>query len=169
MKDFKGRGGFGGDRGGFKKPGFKKFNDRNDRGGEAPRQMHPATCSSCGARCEVPFRPSADKEVFCNNCFNAQKEQGSGNFAPKFDRGFDKSRFDRGERRDFGNKRDFAPTARPVEAKPDRRIDELKAQVADLNTKLDQVIAMMTPAPKTEKVSVAKAPAKKKAAAKKKK
>lgn len=32
--------------------------------------MHQATCDKCGVSCEVPFRPSGDKPIFCNNCFN---------------------------------------------------------------------------------------------------
>ena len=32
-------------------------------------EMHSATCDKCGARCEVPFRPSGSKPVYCNDCF----------------------------------------------------------------------------------------------------
>lgn len=31
--------------------------------------MHTTICSDCGDECEVPFRPSNDKPVYCNNCF----------------------------------------------------------------------------------------------------
>jgi len=31
--------------------------------------MHQATCSECGASCELPFRPTGDRPVFCSNCF----------------------------------------------------------------------------------------------------
>ena len=45
--------------------------DNNSRGGgnRDDRQMHEATCADCGRYCEVPFRPSHDKPVYCNGCF----------------------------------------------------------------------------------------------------
>ncbi len=33
------------------------------------KRMHSATCDKCGARCEVPFKPSGDKPVYCSDCF----------------------------------------------------------------------------------------------------
>jgi CxxC-x17-CxxC domain-containing protein len=32
-------------------------------------QMHQTTCSDCGKNCEVPFRPTNEKPVYCNDCF----------------------------------------------------------------------------------------------------
>ena len=37
-------------------------------------QMTRVTCSSCGEECEVPFKPSSDKPVYCNNCFSKNKD-----------------------------------------------------------------------------------------------
>lgn len=34
-----------------------------------PREMHKAVCSECGAECEVPFKPTEGKPVFCRECF----------------------------------------------------------------------------------------------------
>ncbi len=34
-----------------------------------PREMFPATCSSCGKETEVPFRPTSGKPVYCSDCF----------------------------------------------------------------------------------------------------
>ena len=53
--------------GGSKSSGFgeKRFDRRDSR----PRQMHKATCDKCGSSCELPFRPTAGKPVYCNNCF----------------------------------------------------------------------------------------------------
>jgi len=33
------------------------------------RVMHPAVCSACGQECEVPFEPTGDRPVYCNDCF----------------------------------------------------------------------------------------------------
>ena len=53
-----------------------------DRGFRRERpQMHETTCSDCGKRCEVPFRPTNEKPVYCNDCF-----QNHGGKARGFDR-----------------------------------------------------------------------------------
>ncbi len=41
-----------------------RFDSGSDRA-----EMHKATCSSCGASCEVPFKPRLGKPIKCNNCF----------------------------------------------------------------------------------------------------
>lgn len=64
---------------------FNKFNrDRggDNFGGRGDRQMFSAVCGKCGQRCEVPFRPSGDRQVFCNECFRAQRDAGQ-KFVPK--------------------------------------------------------------------------------------
>ena len=38
-----------------------------------PRQMYDAVCASCGSECQVPFRPSQDRPVYCRDCFSKQK------------------------------------------------------------------------------------------------
>lgn len=32
--------------------------------------MTRVNCSSCGISCEVPFKPSSNKPVYCDNCYN---------------------------------------------------------------------------------------------------
>jgi len=34
--------------------------------------MYDAICSECGKECQVPFRPSGEKPVFCSECFEKQ-------------------------------------------------------------------------------------------------
>jgi len=53
----KSSGGFGGGR-------------RADSG---PREMHDAVCASCGKACQVPFKPSGEKPVYCSDCFQSQR------------------------------------------------------------------------------------------------
>ena len=65
----RGSGSFGGNRGGG---GFRKDRD-SDRW---PREMHDATCSRCGNKCQVPFKPTGSKPVFCSDCFR-QNESGN--------------------------------------------------------------------------------------------
>lgn len=68
-------GGFGGGRGG------NSYGGRDD----GPRPKFPAVCDKCGQSCEVPFRPTGDRPVYCSNCFKIQG--GGGGFAPKFGSG----------------------------------------------------------------------------------
>jgi CxxC-x17-CxxC domain-containing protein len=51
---------FGGGGGGF----------RRDSG---PKETHKAKCSDCGKDCEVPFKPSEGRPVFCKDCYKKRK------------------------------------------------------------------------------------------------
>jgi len=33
------------------------------------REMHKSVCSDCGKECEVPFRPTGDRPVYCQECW----------------------------------------------------------------------------------------------------
>ncbi|MEK6913470.1 MAG: CxxC-x17-CxxC domain-containing protein [Nanoarchaeota archaeon] len=46
-------------------------NDRPRQGGfnSEPREMHKAICSECKKECQVPFKPTPGKDVFCQECF----------------------------------------------------------------------------------------------------
>lgn len=48
---------------------------RRDFGGGRP-MMHRATCGDCGKECEVPFRPTGERPVFCNDCFRNHRDAG---------------------------------------------------------------------------------------------
>jgi CxxC-x17-CxxC domain-containing protein len=37
--------------------------------GAGPREMHKATCADCGKECEVPFKPTEGKPVYCRDCY----------------------------------------------------------------------------------------------------
>ena len=34
-----------------------------------PREMHKAVCDECKQECEVPFKPTEGKPVYCKECF----------------------------------------------------------------------------------------------------
>ncbi|MCM8812371.1 MAG: DNA-directed RNA polymerase [Candidatus Omnitrophica bacterium] len=46
------------------------------RFGGRPREMHKTTCSECKKECEVPFKPSGDRPVFCKDCFSKRNDGG---------------------------------------------------------------------------------------------
>ena len=45
------------------------------------RAMYKAICADCRKECEVPFRPSGDRPVYCKECFTKRKN--SGTFKPR--------------------------------------------------------------------------------------
>jgi len=51
----------------------KKSGFRGGFGGGFQREMHKAVCSDCGKECEVPFKPSGDRPVYCRDCFRKRK------------------------------------------------------------------------------------------------
>lgn len=166
-----------GDRGGF--GGKKKFG--GDRGGfgrgdrERPT-MHQAVCDECGRDCEVPFRPSGDKPVYCSTCFGNKEEGGSR---------FEKRSSDRSS--GFGEKQMFEAVCsecgkdcevpfRPTSDKPvfcsdcfgktERgggrsnagNSDQYKKQFEMLNNKIDSILKLLSTgsAPKTSSEKIVK-------------
>lgn len=106
-------GGRGSNRGGFQPRGRSSFN--NDRG---PREMFKAVCDNCGKDCEVPFRPTSGKPVYCSNCFEKMGGRGDNN--------------SRGERNDRPRPEFRAPAA-PTQ------------DLSELNAKLDRIISLLEP------------------------
>lgn len=138
-----------GSRGGF----------RGGRDFDKP-QMHQAVCDKCRKDCEVPFRPTSGKPVFCNNCFDRPQFSRPGgnfersNFADKrmFDAVCDECKNNcqvpfqpRGDKpiycsNCFGNKggRDRGSNVENPQAK-------YEEQFALLNSKLDRVLNILIP------------------------
>ncbi len=44
--------------------------------GGRPREMHKAICADCKKECEVPFKPSLDRPVYCRECYSKHKDGG---------------------------------------------------------------------------------------------
>ncbi len=97
----------------------------NERRGSDDRKMFSAVCDACGKSCKVPFRPSGNKPIYCDDCFEDNKTSGS--------------------KRSAGN-------------------EEITEQLDALNTKLDRLIEILTPevtkksASKKEEVKTIKTP-----------
>ncbi len=53
--------------------GYSSGNGRHD----GVREMHSATCATCGKSCQVPFRPNGAKPVYCSDCFQGQRSTSS--------------------------------------------------------------------------------------------
>jgi CxxC-x17-CxxC domain-containing protein len=53
---------------------FKKF--------QSKQASFNVVCSECGVECEVPFKPKADKPVYCRKCWSKNKPQRKGKTVP---------------------------------------------------------------------------------------
>lgn len=161
--DFR-RGGFGGNR-------------ESDR----PVEMHQVVCGKCGKDCEVPFRPTNDRPVYCSNCFENNRNSDS-------------------RPTNFENREMFTTTCadcgstcqvpfRPINGKPvfcsncfgdkkegrsNRREQsnsqpQNKNEFVKLNAKLDRILAMLSPKTIVEELVVEPVETEKKAKVAKKK
>lgn len=45
-------------------------------GPAGPRELHEVTCSACGQKTSVPFKPTLDRPVYCRPCFQARRGTG---------------------------------------------------------------------------------------------
>jgi len=161
-RDFS-RGGSSGSRFGGGGRGDRRFGDR-DSGGGRP-SMHKAICDECGKECEVPFRPTGDKPIFCSSCFETKGGQGPRRSGGRRDSG--RPSFD--DRRMYEAVCDKCGEAcevpfRPTGEKPvycsqcfekngnarggnteARQPDQFKEQFEILNSKLDQILKALKP------------------------
>lgn len=110
-----------------------------DRGGD--RQMFQATCDECGDKCEVPFRPTAGKPIYCDKCFGK-----------KSDRGDRRGGGDRDRRSSGGGNNQSSKVFDTLNSKLDRIINLLEAgNVKKTKSKID---AVLKESPKKEKTNV---------------
>lgn len=72
---------------------------RHDSRGPRDRErfLYKAICADCNKECEVPFKPSQDRPVYCKECFSSRKGGGS----------FHANRDERPEREDTSQPRPF--------------------------------------------------------------
>ncbi|MDD5132969.1 MAG: hypothetical protein PHD81_03455 [Candidatus Nanoarchaeia archaeon] len=63
------------------------FRDRDSRSFErGPREMFDVICDKCGKECQVPFKPSSNKPIFCDECFrqkDGSRSRGSSGISPE--------------------------------------------------------------------------------------
>lgn len=130
--------------------GFKNFNDRGFGGGNRgrsfgggnrggfnrgreDRQMFSAICDQCGAECELPFRPTGDKPVYCSNCF----EKNGGRDGSNRDFGGNNRRFESRDTKDYTK-------------------DNTRAEIEAINQKLDKILAILNSSKEVKKVKKTK-------------
>jgi len=116
--------------GDFRSGGEKRF---GGRGGSSrnrdhgPVTMYPAVCDKCGKPCEVPFKPTSGKPVYCSACFEGKKETGDNRGGSRF------------SQKSYGSyKSPIKSDFRSDTSKENN--DEIKKQLEILNGKMDLLI-----------------------------
>ncbi len=116
--------------------GGRSFGRSNFSGGKSfdrRPEMHKAICSNCGKECELPFKPTGDRPVYCRDCFATHG-------------GGDERRNDRRDERSEG--RDDRPPFRRFEDRPTHTSPPAVAyekKFDDINFKLDQILKLLNP------------------------
>jgi CxxC-x17-CxxC domain-containing protein len=120
MYNNRGNSRFGGGRD-FRRPTFGGGRSSSDR------PMFRTTCSKCGNDCEVPFRPTGERPVYCSKCF--EENRSSDSRRPD-------DRNDRGRYNNFENKN---------ENRNGNSDGQYKKQFEILNQKLDKILKIISP------------------------
>lgn len=107
---------------------------RRDFGRSEDRPMFKTTCSNCGNECEVPFRPTSGKPVYCSNCF--EKMGNSRSDSPRMERSSFRT----------PNSNQNSDQFRVLNEKVDRVLKLLEA-------KTSEVVAEKVKSPKSKKIS----------------
>jgi len=60
-------------------------------------ELHEVTCDKCGVKCDIPFKPTNNKPVYCRSCFRKEGGAESRGSSDRFEsrgRDRDKDRFE---------------------------------------------------------------------------
>lgn len=104
-----------------RRPSGRRSSGRSNRSsfsgsGFRKQEMHKVICDKCGQSCEVPFKPTKSKPVYCSDCF--EKED-----SPRQESGYGRSR---GE---FSSRRESRP--------------ESDSELKQINAKLDKILELL--------------------------
>jgi CxxC-x17-CxxC domain-containing protein len=92
--------------------------------------MFKTVCSNCGKDCEVPFRPTSGKPVYCSDCFEKMGGRNS-----------DGPRPERPER----NRSDFGPRPQAPRVDNTKVFEDLNKKLETMSVKLEKIIELLTP------------------------
>jgi CxxC-x17-CxxC domain-containing protein len=111
---------FGGDR---------KNDMRAERGGDREVKLFKATCSECNKACDVPFRPTKDKPVYCRDCFAAKRNRETEIYEAS-----------KSGKTPSQAKEIFSQVQPPVKSAHTPTDDGMKCHLMDISSKLDTLI-----------------------------
>lgn len=125
MTYFNRGGGFGGGRN-SNRSGFGGGSDRSD--------LYKAVCAECGKDCQVPFRPTGTRPVYCSECFEAQN--GGSDRGPRRE---SQNSF-RGGRQQMFDRRPSFDSYEPKQRQSQVSEEHLRA----INIKLDRILDLLS-------------------------
>ena len=96
-------------------------------GGET--QLFDAVCSKCGNACQVPFRPTGQKPVYCNACYS---EQLGGSRERDFSR-----------RDNHSRSFDSRMENRGMENRATENNSNVERQIVNINSKIDSILEIL--------------------------
>jgi CxxC-x17-CxxC domain-containing protein len=134
----------------YQQDSYRPQFNRPSYGERTERRMFRATCAECGRECEVPFKPTGERPIYCSNCYERQQsESGPRNYSDR------KPVWNNRNERAFGD-RGFG------ERKPKENSNW--QQLAAIESKLDKILSLLGANPEENKSEVAetKKPLKKK-------
>lgn len=110
----------------------RNFTDRDSR----RFLKHSAVCDECGKECQVPFKPTSGKPIYCDECFEKKGRRNSNRPGRR-----DSYRHNYGERglRRFGQN-----------GISDQSATKLIEKIETLNSKLDKIISLLSSAGEKE-------------------
>lgn len=117
----------------------RSFGNRDSR----ELSFHDAVCDQCGKDCQVPFKPSGDKPIYCSDCFERKGGRDGG-------RDSGRSGQRDSQRRNFNDR----PSRPPQANTGDQSTQKLVEKIVILNTKLDTIISLLSTAGQKKSDSV---------------
>ncbi|RJQ28260.1 hypothetical protein C4565_03855 [Candidatus Parcubacteria bacterium] len=120
------------DRGDSNRPSRVGFSRGGGRDSERPafdKQMYKAICEKCGDNCEVPFKPTGGRPIYCRDCFRTM--EGSESPGPKQ---FGKRKYPGSRHTDNFKKSEYSEPAKP---------DQFKRELDKINLKLDRILRVL--------------------------
>lgn len=97
--------------------------------------MHSAVCAKCGNECQVPFKPTGERPIYCSNCFESMRGGDDDRRGPRRD--FDRPNFD--DRRSRPQERDDRRT------QPIQNNGQITELLNSLHLKVDKLLNALEP------------------------
>ncbi|MBI3384764.1 hypothetical protein HY030_01055 [Candidatus Gottesmanbacteria bacterium] len=123
----------GGNRFGRRSSGGRDFGDRDF----VKPQMFDAICAECGNSCQVPFRPSGDRPIYCSKCFESKRNGDNDSRGGSDRRNFERARFE--------EKRMQPVTTCDCGKVNAQNNEKLVEQLMNISGKLDVIISALNP------------------------
>lgn len=115
---------------------FAKKSFSGERYGNGDREMFGAICGDCGRNCEVPFKPTGSKPVYCNDCFKKNN----------------------GGERDFSRRFQERSPRRPDFERSNESRPQNNEQFDAINRKLNKILDLLSALPKKQEEKVIEKP-----------